>query len=149
MTLQVIVGIFFISSFVFDSMWIKQFFFKILFSVCQLFLTELEWCFCPTEDLAIIISVFHSLGFQYVSKLNRKLVTFLTIHYIILNLHKLKKKSGNILHQNVFRWRPCKPSRGFGQKVTHTYKLNVYISFAIFFIFGKSFLNYLMVSDVI
>lgn len=25
------------------------------------------------------------------SKLNRKLVTFLTIHYIILNLHKLKK----------------------------------------------------------
>lgn len=91
MTLQVIVGIFFISSFVFDSMWIKQFFFKILFSVCQLFLTELEWCFCPTEDLAIIISVFHSLGFQYVSKLNRKLVTFLTIHYIILNLHKLKK----------------------------------------------------------
>lgn len=91
MTLQVIVGLFFISSFVFDSMWIKQFFFKILFSVCQLFLTELEWCFCPTEDLAIIISVFHSLGFQYVNKLNRKLVTFLTIHYIILNLHKLKK----------------------------------------------------------
>lgn len=32
------------------------------------------------------------------NKLNRKLVTFLTIHYIILNLHKLKKKNLEIFY---------------------------------------------------